>query len=405
MKDVGVTVANSVDTSTGCLRIEPSLPHIRRLPGGAAAAFSRGGSTLYSARSVPPYAHVPHSSSQSMLLSVVIPCYNEEPVLEETHRRLCAALAGIAVSDFEVIYVDDGSRDGTARVLHRLHHGDPRVRVLRFSRNFGHQIAVTAGLDHAEGDAVVLIDADLQDPPEVIGEMLAQWRNGFDVAYGVRTDREGESTFKRGTARLFYRIVNWFSDTAIPLDVGDFRLMDRRVVKALRAMPERARFVRGMVSWAGYRQVAVPYRRVARFAGETKYPLFKMLGLAVDGLTSFSLVPLRLASWVGFAASALAMLGIVYALSVRLLTREWVPGWATVFVAVLFLGGIQLLALGIIGEYVGRAYVETKRRPLYLLEERLGFGDTADVPISTHERRRTSDPRAVDRAELGGGEV
>jgi polyisoprenyl-phosphate glycosyltransferase len=202
----------------------------------------------------------------------------------------------------------------------------------------------------------------------------------------VRTDREGESAFKRGTARLFYRVVNWFSDTTIPLDVGDFRLMDRRIVAALRAMPERARFVRGMVSWIGYRQVAVPYRRAARFAGATKYPLLKMLGLALDGLTSFSLVPLRLASWVGFAASAAAMLGVVYALSVRLLTKQWVPGWATVFVAVLFLGGVQLLALGIIGEYVGRAYVESKRRPLYFLEERLGFGDATDLPDS-YERR------------------
>jgi dolichol-phosphate mannosyltransferase len=323
-----------------------------------------------------------------MLLSVVVPCYNEELVLEETHRRLTAVLATIADGDFEVIYVDDGSRDGTAGALRRIHEGDPRVRLLHLSRNFGHQIAVTAGLDHASGDAIVLIDADLQDPPEVIGEMVAQWRGGFDVAYGVRTDREGESAFKRGTARLFYRIVNWFSDTTIPLDVGDFRLIDRRVATALRAMPERARFVRGMVSWVGYRQVAVPYRRAARFAGATKYPLFKMLGLAVDGLTSFSLVPLRLATWVGFAASALAMVGIVYALSVRLLTREWVPGWATVFVAALFLGGIQLVALGIIGEYVGRTYIESKRRPLYFLEERVGFGDSADLPDSAYEPRR-----------------
>ena len=325
--------------------------------------------------------------SSPQLVSVVVPCYDEEAVIEETHRRLTAALAELAVGDFEVIYVDDGSRDGTAGRLRRLHESDPRVRVLRFSRNFGHQIAVTAGLEHATGDVIVLIDADLQDPPEVIGEMLAKWRDGFDVAYGVRTDRDGESAFKRGSARLFYRIVNSFSDTTIPLDVGDFRLMDRRVVTALRAMPERARFVRGMVSWVGYRQAAVPYRRAARYAGETKYPLFKMLSLAIDGLTSFSLVPLRLASWVGFAASALAMIGIVYALSVRLMTSEWVPGWATVFVAALFLGGIQLVALGIIGEYVGRAYVESKRRPLYFLEERLGFGDAPDAQGRPEVRR------------------
>ena len=327
------------------------------------------------------------SRSSPTLLSVVVPCYDEEPVIEETHRRLTAALAALDVGAFEMIFVDDGSRDGTTQRLRRLHERDPRVRLLRFSRNFGHQVAVTAGLEHADGDVVVLIDADLQDPPEVIGEMLAKWREGFDVAYGVRTDREGESAFKRGTARLFYRVVNSFSETTIPLDVGDFRLMDRRVVLALRAMPERARFVRGMVSWVGYRQVAVPYRRAARFAGETKYPLFKMLGLAIDGLTSFSLVPLRLASWVGFAASALAMIGIVYALTVRLTTKEWVPGWATVFVGALFLGGIQLVALGIIGEYVGRAYLESKRRPLYFLEERLGFGDATDDPTGPDTRR------------------
>jgi dolichol-phosphate mannosyltransferase len=238
----------------------------------------------------------------------------------------------------------------------------------------------------------VLIDADLQDPPEVIGEMLARWRDGYDVAYGVRTDRPGESPFKRATAKFFYRILRRLSDTEIPRDVGDFRLMDRRVVEALRTMPERARFIRGMVSWVGYRQIAVPYRREARFAGETKYPLFKMLGFAADGVTSFSLVPLRLASLAGFVTSGLAMLGVVYALAVRLLTREWVPGWATVFVAALFLGGIQLIALGIIGEYIGRIFVEAKRRPLYFVDERLGFGAEAGPPAAAFERRLVAEP-------------
>jgi dolichol-phosphate mannosyltransferase len=222
---------------------------------------------------------------------------------------------------------------------------------------------------------VVLIDADLQDPPEVVADMAARWREGYDVAYGLRTDRPGETAFKRATAKGFYRLLNRLSDTEIPLDVGDFRLMDRRVVDALIAMPERARFIRGMVSWVGYRQVAVPYRRAERFAGETKYPLFKMLRLAVDGMTSFSLVPLRLATWVGFASSLVALAGIAFALGVRLFSREWVPGWAALFVAVLFIGGVQLVALGIVGEYVGRIYAEAKRRPLYLLQERLGFGD------------------------------
>ena len=309
-----------------------------------------------------------------MMLSVVIPCYNEEAVVVETHRRLGDALAAMDVERYEVLYVDDGSRDATPALLRQLHERDERVRVLRFSRNFGHQIAVTAGIEHAAGDAVVLIDADLQDPPEVIGDMLARWREGYDVAYGLRTDRPGETAFKRATAKWFYRVLNRLSETEIPLDVGDFRLMDRRVADALVAMPERARFVRGMVSWVGFRQVAVPYRRAERFAGETKYPLFKMLRLAVDGLTSFSLVPLRVATWVGFAASGVAMFGIVFALGVRLFTREWVPGWAALFVAVLFIGGVQLVALGIVGEYVGRIYAEVKRRPLYLLQERLGFG-------------------------------
>jgi dolichol-phosphate mannosyltransferase len=329
-----------------------------------------------------------------MLLSVVVPCYNEEAVIEETHRQLAAALAALEVGDYEIVYVDDGSRDATHLALRRLHERDHRVRVLRFSRNFGHQVAVTAGLEHASGDAVVIIDADLQDPPAVIGEMLARWREGYDVAYGQRSDRAGETAFKRGTAKLFYRTLNALSDTDIPQDVGDFRLLDRRVVNALRAMPERARFVRGLVSWVGYRQIAVPYRRSARFAGETKYPLFRMLRLAVDGLTSFSLVPLRLASWAGILASVVALLGIVYAFLVRLLTKEWVPGWAAIFVAVLFIGGIQLLALGIIGEYVGRTYVEVKRRPLYLVQERLGFGEEQGEPAAVAPARAWNAPAA-----------
>lgn len=309
-----------------------------------------------------------------MLLSIVVPCFNEEAVLAETHTRLTAALQTLGLADFEVLYVDDGSRDATPQVLRRLHEHDPHVRVLRFSRNFGHQTAVSAGIEHASGDAVVLIDADLQDPPEVIGEMLARWRDGYDVAYGLRVDRAGETAFKRGTAKAFYRVLNRLSDTEIPLDVGDFRLMDRKVADALIAMPERARFVRGMVSWVGFRQIAVPYRRAERFAGETKYPLFKMLRLAIDGMTSFSIVPLRLASWAGLLASLVALCGIIVAVAVRLLTNEWVPGWAALFVAVLFVGGVQLLALGIIGEYIGRIYAESKQRPLYLVQERLGFG-------------------------------
>ncbi|MDQ3308610.1 MAG: glycosyltransferase family 2 protein [Gemmatimonadota bacterium] len=311
--------------------------------------------------------------SGKKLLSVVVPCYNEEAVIEETHQRLTEVLRRLDDLEYELIYVDDGSRDRTAAVLEQLHAADESVRVLRFSRNFGHQMAVTAGVEHAMGDAVVLIDADLQDPPEVILRMVERWREGYHVAYGVRTDRDGETAFKLATAKGFYRVMNRLSETPIPLDTGDFRLMDRKVVQALQAMPERDRFVRGMVSWVGFRQVAVPYRRAPRLAGESKYPLFRMLRFALDGIASFSVAPLKLATWMGFVTSGLALVGIIYALVLRLFTNMWVTGWTALFIVVLFMGGVQLLSLGIIGEYVGRIYGETKRRPLYLVQERLGF--------------------------------
>ena len=309
-------------------------------------------------------------------LSVIVPCYNEEAVLTETHRRLSAVLADLDGLDYEIVYVDDGSRDRTPQILAALQAHDERVRVIRFSRNFGHQTAVTAGLEHATGEAVVLIDADLQDPPEVIPEFVSRWREGHHVAYGVRTDRPGETRFKLATARAFYRVLGRLSETEIPLDTGDFRLMDRQVVTALQSMPERDRFVRGMVAWVGFRQVAVPYKRAPRLAGESKYPLFRMLRFALDGVTSFSVAPLHAATWIGFAASALAMLCVVYALVLRLFTNNWVTGWTALFIAVMFIGGTQLLALGVIGEYIGRIYAESKRRPLYLVQERLGFDRT-----------------------------
>ena len=248
--------------------------------------------------------------------------------------------------------------------------------MVRLSRNFGHQLAVSAGLEHAAGDAVVIIDADLQDPPEVIPEMVARWRDGYHVVYGMRTDRPGETAFKLWTAKLFYRFINRLSKVQIPLDVGDFRLLDRQVVDVLLAMPERDRFLRGMVSWIGFRQAAVMYRRAERRAGESKYPLFKMLQFAADGVLSFSLTPLRLALWVGFLSIGLAFAGIVYALIIRLYTDRYVRGWTSIFTAVLFIGGAQLVTLGIIGEYIGRIYAEVKRRPLYVVEERFGFGET-----------------------------
>ena len=307
-----------------------------------------------------------------MLLSVVVPCANEEVVLLATHRQLTDALCKIGLS-FEIVYVDDGSTDSTPDLLRGLQEIDERVRVVRLSRNFGHQIAITAGMEHAAGDAVVVIDADLQDPPEVITKFVAQWRMGYDVAYGVRTERDGETAFKLWTAKLFYRLIGRLSKTDIPLDTGDFRLMDRKVVDALLAMPERDRFIRGMVSWLGFSQTAVSYRRAPRLAGETKYPLFKMVRFAIDGIVSFSTTPLRLATWLGFGVSAAATAGILFALYARLFGKHWVQGWTSIVIAVLFLGGVQLICLGIIGEYVGRTYGETKRRPLYLVQERLGF--------------------------------
>lgn len=324
--------------------------------------------TLTSSEHEPPVA-----KRDLKLISVIVPCYHEELVIEETHRRLVETLAGIENGDYEVLYIDDGSRDGTFTLLREIGASNPSIRVIALSRNFGHQIAVTAGLEHARGDAVVVIDADLQDPPDVILEMLDRWRNGVDVAYGVRSEREGETAFKKWTAKAFYRFINRLSDVAIPLDTGDFRLMDREVVDALLAMRERDRFVRGMVAWVGFWQEPVYYRRAPRLAGETKYPLRKLLRFATDGILSFSLVPLRLAVYMGFLAAGLALLGIVYALALRLFTDVWVTGWTLLFIGMLFLGGVQLLFLGVMGEYLGRIYGEVKRRPLYLVKERLGF--------------------------------
>lgn len=314
-------------------------------------------------------------SRARQLLSTVVPCFNEEEVIPETHRRLVAALGDIPGFDFELIYVDDGSRDSTLDLLRELQAADSRVRVLALSRNFGHQIALTAGLAEAAGDVAVAIDADLQDPPELVADMLERWRDGADSVYGVRIEREGETRFKRWTAGLFYRLLRRATEVPIPLDAGDFRLMDRKVLDAFLAMPERDRFVRGMVAWTGFRQEALPYRRAARAAGETKYPFARMVRFAADGILSFSLAPLRLAVWLGFFAAAAALAGIVYAFAVRLLTDDWIGGWAGLFIAVMFFGGVQLALVGVLGEYVGRIYGEVKRRPLWLVRERLGFAD------------------------------
>ncbi len=325
-----------------------------------------------------------------MLLSVVIPCFNEEAVVAATHERLSKAVAAIDGIEHELIFVDDGSHDRTFDLLRQIQARDPHARMLRLSRNFGHQIAVTAGLEAARGDAIVVIDADLQDPPEVIAEMVRLWREGNHVVYGIRTTRAGESRFKLITAKAFYRIINRFSDTQMPVDTGDFRLMDRKVVDVLLAMPERGRFLRGMVSWAGFTQLPLLYEREPRAAGKTKYSVLRMIRFAMDGILSFSVLPLRFAAFTGLVAIWLALVGIIMAVVVRvfgLYDLRLGRGWASLFVAVLFMGGVQLLTLGVMGEYLGRIYTEVKRRPLYAVQERLGFNATSPEPQSSETLR------------------
>jgi dolichol-phosphate mannosyltransferase len=331
------------------------------------------------------------SPGELQLLTVVVPCANEQEMLHQTNRRLVAMLESLPM-DFEIIYIDDGSTDSTPDILRELQARDRRIRVVRFSRNFGHQMAITAGVEHASGDAVVIIDGDLQDPPELIVQFVEKWKEGHQVVYGVRTERDGESRFKLWTAKYFYRFISKLSDTEIPLDTGDFRLIDRSVVDALLEMPERDRFVRGMVSWIGFSQIAVPYRRAPRAAGSTKFSLLKMMRFATDGIVSFSILPLRMATWVGFLASGLAIVGILLTVLERLFgVVGLVRGWASLVIAVLFLGGVQLICIGIIGEYVGRIYGESKRRPLYVVRDRIGFGEQTKPGAEANcDQRETS---------------
>ncbi|MCU0509047.1 MAG: glycosyltransferase family 2 protein [Anaerolineae bacterium] len=303
-------------------------------------------------------------------LSVVAPVFNEEAILHELYRRL------------RVVLINDGSRDRSLEIMRELHAADERVKVVSFARNFGHQVAITAGADYAQGEAVCIIDADLQDPPEVILDLLAKWREGYEVIYAVRSEREGETWFKEFTAKAFYRIIYRITDINIPMDTGDFRLMDRRVVQALRTMREKHRFMRGMSVWVGFKQTGVHYKRAARFAGETKYPLKKMLKFALDGITSFSYFPLQLATYIGFAAAALAVLGILITIILRLTGSHAFEGQASTLVAVLFLGGVQLISVGIIGEYLGRIYDEVKGRPLYIVGEALGFEEQVNERVA-----------------------
>lgn len=307
------------------------------------------------------------------LITIIAPVHNEEEVLPELHRRVSAVMNGLGES-WELVLVDDGSRDQSAAIIHQLTELDDHVRGISLARNFGFQVAVTAGLDAARGDAVILIDADLQDPPEVIPDMIKQWQDGYDVVYGVRGERDGETWFKKVTAGMFYRLIHRVTCIDIPLDTGDFRLMDRRVVDAIRNMPERNRFLRGMVSWVGYKQTGVVYHRHARFAGQTKFTLRKMLRFAMDAITSFSYMPLQLASFIGFTIASLSGFAIFLVIMLRLFgANAPLMGQATTLITVLFLGSIQLICLGIIGEYLGRIYDEVKARPLYLVDQRWGF--------------------------------
>ena len=308
-------------------------------------------------------------------LSIIVPIYNEEQVIPELYRRITGVMEKIDVT-WEMVCINDGSRDRSVQLLLDLRQADPRIKLVDFSRNFGHQIAITAGLDYAEGDAVVIIDADLQDPPEVIGEMLARWREGYEVVYAVRADRKGESFFKLWTANAFYRLLRAITDVNIPLDAGDFRLMDRQVVRTMRSLRENHRFMRGLSSWVGYKQIGVEYKRAERYAGETKYPLRKMLKLTMDAITSFSYVPLRMATWFGFSLAIISLVGILITVGLRLSGNNAFYGQATTLVAVLLLGGIQLIFLGILGEYLGRIYDEVKQRPLYIVARAHGFEGT-----------------------------
>jgi len=321
-------------------------------------------------------------------ITAVIPCYNEEESLPELHKRLTKVLAA-STDTYEIIYANDGSRDNTLAVIRELSKVDPHVVGIALSRNFGHQLCLTAGLDQARGQVILMMDADLQDPPELLPRMLEMWRAGVDVAYAQREQRKGESIFKRASAHAFYRMLKFFTKISIPVDTGDFRLIDRKALDAVLALRESNRFLRGLFSWVGFRQEPVMYVREARFAGQTKYPLSKMVRFAVDGLTSFSSAPLRLSMWVGVASSAFAF---IYAARVIIqgLQGHTAPGWASTLVSVLFLGGVQLITIGLMGEYIGRIFDEVKGRPLYLVREVIGRDSTTLNPALSADRKAAS---------------
>lgn len=300
--------------------------------------------------------------------TIIAPIYNEEACIDELYRRTLDTMEKTG-EPWEFILVNDGSKDRSQEMIEELARNDPRVRPVIFARNFGHQIAVTAGMDFSRGDAVIVIDADLQDPPGVILELIEKWREGYEVVYAVRKERDGETWFKKFTASSFYKLIYTITDVKIPMNTGDFRLLDRKVVNVMNSMREHDRFLRGMSSWAGFKQIGVEYHRSARFAGETKYPLKKMIKLALNAITGFSFVPLQIATWMGFIVALIAILAVPIVAIIRAVNNQAFFGQASTLLAVLFLGGIQLIGIGILGEYIGRIYEEVKNRPLYITSQ------------------------------------
>lgn len=310
-------------------------------------------------------------------LSVVVPVYFQEKGLHQLHKRLTEVLVKLPDMDYEIILVNDGSTDRSFEIMKSIHDSDPRVKIINFSRNFNQQMAITAGIDNCTGDAVVIIDDDLQDPPEVIPQMVAKWREGYKVVYGQRTSRQGESFFKKITAKIFYRLIMRLSDLPLPLDAGDFRLMDRVVIEALKGMREESRYIRGMVTWVGYSQFALGYERESRFAGTTNYTFKSLIRFALNGMTSFSEKPLLISGYLGFVTTIISLVFLLWILAVKIIHPEYtVQGWTSTIAMIIFFGGIQLISLGIIGQYVGKIYREIKKRPLYIIAEKHGFKDT-----------------------------
>ncbi len=322
-------------------------------------------------------------SEMTIMYSIVIPVYNEQEVLPEFYHRLSRSMEQLD-EPYEIIFINDGSQDRSLEILRNLHATDSRVKILHLSRNFGHQVAITAGMNYASGDAVITMDADLQDPPEVLLQLIQKYREGYDVVYATRKKRKGERFSKRFTARVFYRLIHRLADVNIPVDTGDFRLINRSALNSLNSLREKRRFVRGLVSWIGFRQIGITYQRDPRYAGKTKYPLRKMLKFALDGITSFSDIPLHIAMYLGFATSGFALLYAVIVVLLKFLSISF-PGYTSIMVTILFLGGVQLITIGIIGEYIGRIYDEVKGRPLYIVHELIGFNNPKEEKYDTED--------------------